>query len=79
MVFLIYSQFFRPNFEEDLITLLALKLKLKSLDQTCISLITQLTQTISPDSAILIEKKGQQIDCGKKVNFCGEKKTSLEE
>ena len=38
------------------------------------------TKTISPDSAIFIEKRrplgGYKIGCGKKVNFCGEKNNS---
>ena len=59
---------FRPNVEKDHQTLQALRLKLKSLNQACISSksIMQLTKTIFSDSDIFIEKKTVEIGVGKK-------------
>jgi hypothetical protein len=37
----------------------------------------QLTKTVFPDSALFIEKKRVEIDCGEKTNFCGEKKNII--
>ena len=47
------------NLKKTIITLQALKIKLTSLTETCISSksIMQLTETIFPDSAVFIEKK----------------------
>jgi hypothetical protein len=57
------------------ITLQILRLKLKTLNQTCTSSksIMQLPNTVSLDSAIFIEIKRWGLNCGEKVKFCGEK------
>jgi hypothetical protein len=61
--------------KKTVITLQALRFKLKCLNQTCISLksILQLARTNCSDSATFIEKKRVEIGCGQKVNFRGQK------
>jgi hypothetical protein len=63
-------------FKKTVITLQALRFKLKCLNQTCISLKSsmQFARTIFSDSASFIEKKRVENRCGQKVNFRGQKK-----
>ena len=64
------------NVKKAFITLQALRFKLNSLNQTCISSksIMQLTRTIFSDSAIFIEKKRVENRLWAKRKCCGQKK-----
>jgi hypothetical protein len=58
-VMMVFFKIWPENFKKTIITLLALRFKLNSLNQTCVSLKSrmQLAKTIFPDSATFIEKK----------------------
>ena len=57
------------------ITLQAFIFKVHGLSQTCITSksIMQVTETLSPDPVIFIEKEIRKSDMGEKVNFGGKK------